>query len=77
MLLNVKQLLCFYNKNLKTKTMKNIRPYFLPILFVLMTVSLSSCEVIGDIFKAGMWTAVIIIVIIVLIITWIFRKIRR
>ncbi|WP_168194048.1 hypothetical protein [Pontibacter sp. SGAir0037] len=57
--------------------MKNIRPYFLPILFVLMTVSLSSCEVIGDIFKAGMWTAVIIIVIIVLIITWIFRKIRR
>ncbi|WP_187264026.1 hypothetical protein [Pontibacter beigongshangensis] len=53
--------------------MKNIKPYLYAILIILTT-TLSSCEVIGDIFKAGMWTAVIIIVIIVLIVIWIFRK---
>ncbi|GAB3538716.1 hypothetical protein GCM10027443_34230 [Pontibacter brevis] len=55
------------------KTMKNIRVYFMTLL-ILLTFTLSSCEVIGDIFKAGMWTALIIIVIIVLIVVWIFRK---
>ncbi|WP_347157368.1 hypothetical protein [Pontibacter chitinilyticus] len=55
--------------------MKNIRPYLLPVLFILFTFSLSSCEAIGDIFQAGMWTAVIVIVIVVLIVIWIFRKI--
>lgn len=61
----------------KTKTMKNIKLYYLPLLFVFLTVSMSSCQVIGDIFKAGMWTAVIIIVIIVAIIGWIFSRFRR
>ncbi|WP_018476611.1 hypothetical protein [Pontibacter roseus] len=56
--------------------MKNIRAY-LSVVFVLLAFTLSSCEVIGDIFEAGMWTAVIIIVLIVLIVGWIFRKLRR
>ncbi|RDV10398.1 hypothetical protein DXT99_26305 [Pontibacter diazotrophicus] len=55
------------------KTMKNIRVYFMTLL-ILLTFTLSSCEVVGDIFKAGMWTALIIIVIVVLIIVWIFRR---
>ncbi|WP_181885284.1 hypothetical protein [Pontibacter diazotrophicus] len=53
--------------------MKNIRVYFMTLL-ILLTFTLSSCEVVGDIFKAGMWTALIIIVIVVLIIVWIFRR---
>jgi hypothetical protein len=56
--------------------MKNIRVYY-SILFVLLAVSLSSCEFIGDVFKAGMWSALIIIVLIVLLVTWLFRKLRR
>ncbi|MFD2246474.1 hypothetical protein [Pontibacter ruber] len=56
--------------------MKNIRTYF-SILFVLLAVTLSSCEFIGDIFEAGMWTALIIIVLIVLLVGWLFRKLRR
>ncbi|WP_461488996.1 hypothetical protein [Pontibacter sp. HJ8] len=56
--------------------MNSLRLY-LSVLFVVMAVTLSSCEVIGDIFEAGMWTAVVIIVLIVLIIGWIFRKLRR
>ncbi|MFD2513095.1 hypothetical protein ACFSRY_04410 [Pontibacter locisalis] len=56
--------------------MKNIKPYLMAII-ILLTFTLSSCELVGDIFEAGMWTALIIIVIVVLLITWLFRKIRR
>jgi len=56
--------------------MKNIRILF-STLFVLLAFTLSSCEVIGDIFEAGMWTALVIIVIIILLVTWLFRKFRR
>lgn len=62
--------------HLKYKTMKTIKP-FLMMLLVLLAFTMSSCEVIGDIFKAGMWTALVIIVLIVLLITWLFRKFRR
>lgn len=37
----------------------------------------SSCEVVGGIFKAGMWTSVIIIVVVVLVIIWIIGRARR
>ncbi|WP_266203387.1 hypothetical protein [Pontibacter kalidii] len=56
--------------------MKNIKPYLMVVL-VLLTFTMSSCEVIGDIFEAGMWAALIIIVLIVLLVTWLFRKFRR
>ncbi|MCP2042716.1 MULTISPECIES: hypothetical protein [Pontibacter] len=56
--------------------MKNIRAY-LSVLFVLMAVTLSSCELIGDIFEAGMWTALIIIVLIVALVGWLFSRFRR
>jgi hypothetical protein len=44
---------------------------------VFLAVTVTSCQVIGDIFKAGMWTAVIIIVLVVLIIGWIISRFRR
>ncbi|MBJ6117403.1 hypothetical protein JAO76_04335 [Pontibacter sp. BT310] len=55
--------------------MNNLRTY-LTMLFVLMAFTLSSCELVGDIFKAGMWTALVVIVIIILLVVWIFRKFR-
>jgi hypothetical protein len=55
--------------------MKNMKLY-LSLVFVLLTFTMSSCDVIGDIFKAGMWTAIIIIVIIILLVMWIIRKFR-
>lgn len=55
--------------------MKNTRVYLMTLL-VLLTLTLSSCDIVGDIFEAGMWTAVIIIVIVVLLIAWLFRKFR-
>ncbi len=44
--------------------------------FVLgISVLLSSCQAIGDIFKAGAWTAIIGIIIVVAIIFWIISKV--
>ncbi|WP_183906757.1 hypothetical protein [Rufibacter immobilis] len=56
--------------------MKNLQAYFFALMAI-VTLSLSSCDVIGDIFKAGMWASVIIIVLVVLLVLWLLRKIRR
>lgn len=53
--------------------MKNIRLSTL-LLVVVMTFTLSSCDLIGDIFEAGAWTAIIGIVLVIALIVWIFRK---
>ena len=55
--------------------MKNIKVY-LSMVLILLTFTMSSCEVIGDIFQAGMWTAVIIIAVVILLIMWLIRKLR-
>ena len=44
----------------------------LPLLALL--VSLSSCEVIGGIFKAGVWSGVILVVVVVGIIIFILAR---
>jgi hypothetical protein len=56
--------------------MKNFRLYFFSLL-AFLAVTMTGCQLIGDIFKAGMWTAVIIIVLVVLIIGWIISRFRR
>lgn len=38
---------------------------------------LSSCEVVGGIFKAGFWTAIILIVLVVALIIWLMRRGRK
>jgi len=42
-----------------------------------MALSLSSCEAIAGIFKAGMWFGIIGIIVIVAIILWIINKARK
>ncbi len=47
-------------------------------LFLLLSIAItfSSCQAVGDIFKAGAWTAIIGIIIVVAIIFWIVSKVR-
>ncbi|MFD2786230.1 hypothetical protein [Hymenobacter rubripertinctus] len=49
---------------------------FLAALLVLLTFSLSSCDAIGTIFKAGAWTALIGIFLLVVLLWFIVRKMR-
>jgi len=46
-------------------------------LCIIMALSLSSCEAIAGIFKAGMWFGIIGIIVIVAIILWIINKARK
>lgn len=40
-----------------------------------LLLGLSSCELIGDIFKAGMWVGIIIVVGIIALVLFLIRKI--
>ena len=62
---------------LLTKT-GNMKKYSqLSILLIAMVVTLSSCELVGDIFKAGFWAAIIVVVLVIAIIIWLFNRFRR
>jgi len=50
---------------------------YLWICALAVAMTLSSCEVVGGIFKAGFWTAIIIIVIVVALILWLVGRGRR
>jgi hypothetical protein len=41
---------------------------------MVIAITLSSCELAGGIFKAGFYTAIIVIVLVIVIIIWLVRK---
>ncbi|GAB3493801.1 hypothetical protein GCM10027341_09520 [Spirosoma knui] len=49
---------------------------FFPMAFVavFMTLFLTSCEVIGDIFKTGVWTGVILVVVGIGVVLWLVSR---
>ncbi|MES2431860.1 MAG: phosphatidate cytidylyltransferase [Bacteroidota bacterium] len=49
--------------------------FYLLLGFLLVT--LSSCEAIADIFKAGVWSGIIIVVIIVGLIFWLIGRAKK
>lgn len=40
-------------------------------------ISLASCDVIGGIFKAGVWTGLLLVALVVGIVLWIVARMRR
>ncbi len=49
---------------------------YLPLAFIaLLTTTLSSCSLIEGIFKAGVWSGVIIVVIVLALVIWLISKI--
>lgn len=47
------------------------------LLIVVLSIALAGCEVIGGIFKAGFWTGMILLIVILAVIAWIASKVRR
>lgn len=41
---------------------------------LLLVSLLSSCELIGDIFKSGVYVGILIVVVIIIFVIWIIRK---
>jgi hypothetical protein len=63
-----------YKFNINPFRMKKI--HFLPLLLMVLTLStLSSCQLIGDIFKAGVWAGVLLVVGIVALGIFLLAKI--
>lgn len=56
--------------------MKKLNLVYLSML-IMFSISLSSCEAIGSIFKAGMWVGIIGIVLVVLIVIWLINKVKN
>ena len=69
------KLLEFYGINQQPKTMKKYILRFAALFIVLF--SFTSCELIGDIFQAGLFVGILIVVLILALIFWIVRKFRK
>lgn len=41
---------------------------------VAMLTVLSSCQVVGDIFKAGVWVGILLVFVVVCVIVWLFSR---
>jgi cytosine/uracil/thiamine/allantoin permease len=49
---------------------------YIPLAFVaFLATTLSSCELVEGIFKAGIWSGVIIVVIVLALIIWLISKV--
>lgn len=46
-------------------------------LFLAASLLFSSCQAIGDVFKAGMWVGVIVVVLIIALVLWLIGRARR
>ncbi|MGN7823152.1 phosphatidate cytidylyltransferase [Chitinophaga varians] len=44
------------------------------LLLVMMIVMMTSCEVVGGIFKAGVWTGIIIVAVVIALIIWLISR---
>jgi hypothetical protein len=56
--------------------LKKFNPALVALLLTLLTV-FSGCEVIGGIFKAGVWSGIIIVVLVVVLIIWLVGTMGR
>ncbi len=52
-----------------------MKKYSLFAIVALISTTLSSCELVEGIFKAGVWSGVIIVVIILALIIWLVSKV--
>ena len=43
-------------------------------LLVISTMMLAGCELVGDIFQAGVWMGVILVILVVGLVVWLFSK---
>lgn len=55
--------------------MKTLLRFFpVAVVALLLTVFLTSCEAIGDIFKAGAYTGIIGVIVVIAVIIWLISK---
>ena len=48
--------------------------WYLFVLLLFSTVALTGCEIIGDIFKAGVWVGVLLVILVIGVIVWLVTR---
>jgi hypothetical protein len=46
------------------------------MLLFISTLTLAGCEIVGNIFEAGVWVGVILVVVIIGFVVWLFTRLR-
>ena len=54
-----------------------IKNLLIALLLLSVTATLAGCEMVGEVFKAGMWIGVIVVVAVVALVLWLLRKMRK
>jgi len=52
--------------------MKHSSRFF--VLLILFPMALAGCEIVGDIFIAGIWTGVILVILVIGLIVWLLTR---
>jgi len=47
------------------------------VFMALLMFPLSSCELIGDIFKAGVWTGLLLVAVVIALVIWIISRFMK
>jgi len=47
------------------------------VFLFILSFTLSACEAIGSIFKAGVWTGLILVAIVIAIVIWLISRFRK
>lgn len=53
--------------------MKNF-PFSQLLIFIFIATTLTGCQLVGDIFEAGVWVGVIVVVLVVVLIIWLLKR---
>lgn len=51
-----------------------MKAYINILIVIFLLAGLTSCEVIGGIFKGGMWTGGILVIAVIVLVIWLFTK---
>lgn len=51
------------------------KKYFPLAIIAFLSTTLMSCELVEGIFKAGMWTGIIVVVLVLALIIWVISKV--
>lgn len=54
-----------------------MRYNYLGLFLLAVMVTLSSCELVGDIFRAGFYVGIIIVIVVIALIVWLVSRFRR
>lgn len=64
----------FFSKKLKMKIMSRL---YQIVILLTFSIGFTGCEFLGDVFKAGVWVGIIILIAIIAVVAFIIKLFRK